>query len=245
MNVIEINGGQVREGEVTRLTVVPGVKGYTNAQIDDYHGLRRSRFLWEPESELSLKARFSSEEDQILGTAGFGFWNAPFGDAGYPWPTLPSAVWFFYASEPSDLPLNVEDSGRGWFISTIDSRLPGSLLLMPLSPVLILLNNVPRLRRSLWPVIRRKLKIDFNEIGTPMSGWLEYRLRWSQSSCEFWVDGNLIYRTASSPGSRLGFVCWIDNQYLVATPTGRFRWGTLELDNEQWLEVADLKLRHL
>jgi hypothetical protein len=40
----------------------------------------------------------------------------------------------------------------------------------------------------------------------------------------------------------LGFVCWIDNQYLVLTVRGRFRWGKIPVVREQELVVQDLKV---
>jgi hypothetical protein len=50
---------------------------YTNAQIDDYQGLPRRRFLWHPPLRLTVRARFSHMPGNGLsglkGTAGFGF----------------------------------------------------------------------------------------------------------------------------------------------------------------------------
>jgi hypothetical protein len=33
---------------------------------------------------------------------------------------------------------------------------------------------------------------------------------------------------------------WLDNQYLVATPQGRLRWGLLDVTCRQWMEVDRL-----
>jgi hypothetical protein len=38
---------------------------------------------------------------------------------------------------------------------------------------------------------------------------------------------------------------WLDNQYLVATPWGRFRWGVLDAPDEQWMEVERLRIERL
>jgi hypothetical protein len=43
-----------------------------------------------------------------------------------------------------------------------------------------------------------------------------------------------------TPHPPLGLVIWIDNQYLVASPQGGFRFGTLKTEAEQWLEIEDL-----
>src|SRR5688572_6280055 len=75
---------------------------YSNAQVDDYHldGLMR----WQAPVQMSVRARFSHAEAALGGTAGFGFWNDPFGmtkiGAGLPLIPrfrLPQAVWYFFA----------------------------------------------------------------------------------------------------------------------------------------------------
>ena len=43
----------------------------------------------------------------------------------------------------------------------------------------------------------------------------------------------------------MGFVMWIDNQYMVAKPWGRFGWGLLEVPGEQWMEVRRLSIAGL
>ena len=55
---------------------------YSNAQIDDYQGLARRDFIWQPPLTLTVTARFSHGADALRGTAGFGFWNDPFGMTG-------------------------------------------------------------------------------------------------------------------------------------------------------------------
>jgi hypothetical protein len=75
-----------------------------------------------------------------------------------------------------------------------------------------------------------------------MTEWHTYQLIWRKSGCEFLVDGRLIHQTTFSPRGPLGFVCWIDNQYMVATANGRFRWGTLPVKQQQWLEIDALAI---
>ena len=57
----------------------------------------------------------------------------------------------------------------------------------------------------------------------------------------FAVDGDVVLVTRQAPRGPLGLVIWIDNQYMVATPQGRFAQGVVALD-EQWLELAALEL---
>jgi hypothetical protein len=245
MKALEINGGRVDHGEVVKLTIPASESSYADAQLDDYHGHRRKDFRWHSGCELTLRARFSHEKGEIVGTAGFGFWNAPFGDPSYRWPALPKASWFFYASNHSDLPFAPQGPGRGWFVSTIDGYQAKAIVLAPFAPFLIILNNVPRLRRTIWPFIRRQLKISYRNLDLDMASWHSYRLSWTKDNCEFWVDEQQVYMTSFSPSGPMGFVCWIDNQYLVAKPTGAFRWGTIPLEAEQWLEISDLDISSL
>ena len=224
--------------------VLPAVEeGYADAQVDDYGGLSRGDYLWGPGTTLALRARFSHGAGELKGTAGFGFWNAPFGP-GTGWlPALPQAAWFFYASEPNDLPLApVGRVGRGWFVSTIDAGAPRALAWAPLAPLVVALNQVAAVRRRLWPVVRRALGISYRPVTAEMGEWHTYRLAWRPRGCFFWVDGEPVWQTPWRPRGPLGFVCWVDNQYLVARPTGRIRWGTLATGREQWLEVEGLRL---
>src|SRR5437879_6259384 len=61
-----------------RLTMPAGPAGrYRLAQLDDYAGLRRAGFPWQPPLRLALRARVSAAG--LPGTWGFGLWNDPFG----------------------------------------------------------------------------------------------------------------------------------------------------------------------
>ncbi len=248
--LLELHGGVVTGGPTYTCWLPPVADGYADAQLDDYglgmkeqagHG--RSPFRWSPGIHLSLRARFSHDSDQLVGTAGFGFWNAPFGDPSVRRPALPQATWFFFASPPSDLPLAEEGPGRGWFAATLDAGWGTAVSLMPISPIILLLNRLPALRKRLWPSVRRRLGISFAPITAVMTAWHSYELLWLPTGCRFVIDGETILRTAHSPRGPLGFVCWLDNQYMVATCDGRFRWGVLPTVQTQWLEICDLRLR--
>lgn len=246
---LELNGGQVKEQPYWTFRLPPVEKGYADAQIDDYGRVRqqnrwrsRRHYPWQPGVHLDLRAKFSHAAGDLRGTAGFGFWNAPFGDPTVPWPALPQAVWFFYASEPSNLPLAVDGAGRGWFVTTLDATTRQALMLLPTSPFVFLLNQFPRVRKTLWPGIRQRLGISFQRLAVGMTNWHRYELLWLNSGCEFRVDDEIVLRTPFSPRGPLGFVCWLDNQYMVLTPNGRFRWGVLPVLEEQWMAVNDLRI---
>jgi hypothetical protein len=244
--LLEINGGVVDESqpETTTLWLPPTSGGYADAQFDDYapHGRTRTAFNWQPGVVLRLAARFSHEVEQLQGTAGFGFWNAPFGDPTINRPALPQATWFFFASSPSDLPLAASGPGRGWFAATLDAGRKTAVSLIPLAPFILLLNQSVLFRRRLWPLLRQRLAISFAPIAVPLTAWHTYELAWLPGGCRFTVDGVPVLQTPHSPRGPLGFVCWLDNQYMVATNNGRFRWGVLPTTTTQWLEVQQLTI---
>jgi hypothetical protein len=45
-----------------------------------------------------------------------------------------------------------------------------------------------------------------------------------------------------APDGPLGFIAWIDNQYAVVTPQGRFGHGLLPLDEPQWLALSQVTM---
>lgn len=246
MRKLELNGGKVSSGESRRLLLPPTAGGYADAQLDDYGhpaGDAAARFRWRPGVEMRLCARFSHQGDALRGTAGFGFWNAPFGDPSVRRPALPQAAWFFFASPPSDLPLAPDGPGRGWFASSIDASRRGAKTMIPAAPAVLLLQQLPPLRRWLWPRLRSLLGISYAPIALDMRRWNRYRLLWQPDGCLFEVNGSQLMHTHHSPRGPLGFVCWIDNQYLVATNRGRLRWGVLPTAAEQWMEIRDLSIQ--
>lgn len=243
--VLAIGGGEVSDEATLRLALPAGASSYADAQIDDYGGPRppgAPRFRHWPGLALSLRARLSPEA--LRGTAGFGFWNAPYGDVTMRRPALPAAAWFFFASPPNDLPF-APPPGHGAFAATLDAAAPRALALIPLAPAALLLHQFAPLGRRLWPAIRRRLGISAAPLAVAPGEWHDYRLEWRRDGCRFLVDGAAVLSTDHSPRGPLGFVCWIDNQYLVLTPRGRLRAGILPLDNEQWLEVDNLVIQPL
>jgi hypothetical protein len=210
---------------------------YSDAQIDDYQGLPRRRFLWRPPLQLRVRARFSHPAGELQGTAGFGFWNDPFMMTGARMPTLPRAVWFFYASPPSNMKLDLHTPGYGWKATTIDALRPSALLLAPFTPLAVPLMNIRPLYRALWPHIQRALNVKEavvevetrGEPGRTMTGWHTYVIEWGVQWTRFGVDGEPVLESAPSSRGPLGFVMWLDNQYAIVTPWGRLGYGWLDV----------------
>jgi hypothetical protein len=224
------------------ITNCPSTRQYSNAQLDDYHHLARCRFKWCPPLKLTVRARFSHPEAQLQGTAGFGFWNDPFLMTRLRLPTLPRAAWFFYASPPADMKLALETPGHGWKAATIDALHPAALLWAPAMPLAVPLMNLRPLYRKLWPPIQKALKIRETKLVVDMTQWHVYVLEWGLKRSRFSLarEAHLPptpVLEAPSPRGPLGFVMWLDNQYLVVTPWGRLHWGLLDAPGRQWLEV--------
>jgi hypothetical protein len=213
---------------------------YTDAQIDDYQGLPRRRFRWHPPLKMTVRARFSDEAGDLVGTAGFGFWNDPFWMTGRRMPTLPRVIWFFYASPPSNMKLDLRTPGRGWKAATLDARRWSFLALAPTAPVAVPLMNIRPLYRRLWPVAQRAIGVSEATIQASMTDWHTYVIEWGTREVRFSVDRSLILESQSSLGGPLGFVMWLDNQYAVVTPWGRLGYGLLPSPGRQWMEVDTL-----
>ncbi|MEN9936313.1 MAG: hypothetical protein RLZZ387_2892 [Chloroflexota bacterium] len=242
--VMQVGGGRAALTEAGLRLGVAGARRthYANAQIDDYLGLSRDRFPWRPPLRMTVRARFSGPP---LGTAGFGFWNSPLSPAGQVLPVLPAAIWFFYAAPPADMPLALGVPGHGWKASCVESRTLGALAWAPLAPAVLLLNNIPGVYHRLWPRVQRALRVAESALEPPSPVWRTYTLEWRTDGARFTVDGATVLETDRVPRGPLGFVAWVDSQWLIATPRGRFGWGLHEVSGAQWMDLARVQIEPL
>ena len=230
-------------GSTLRFVVDRTTSGrYSNAQIDDYADMPRRRFPWRPPLRLTVRARFSHPAGSMKGTAGFGFWNDPFLMTGRRLPTLPRAIWFFHASQPSDIKLDLDQPGHGWKAATVDALRPAALLLAPIALPAMLLMKIRSVYRALWPPIQRVTRASEARVQATMTEWHTYVIEWDSCYSRFLVDGELVAGPVPSPRGPLGFVMWLDNQYMVATPQGRLGWGVLDITDRQWMEVQQFAI---
>jgi hypothetical protein len=223
---------------------------YVDAQIDDYGKRRRSDFPWRPPLRMEVCARSSlaaatenetAESPHVLrGTAGFGFWNYPFSVRGDPL-MLPEAVWFFYASPPSNMSLVPHMPGWGWKAQMIHSmRLESLTSMLPLS----LSAAWARLSGQTQPAQRWLARLTGAQeavLPVAMESWHTYVLEWRQAEALFEVDGQAVLQAPQPPTRPLGFVAWLDNQYAVVTPRGTFRFGTVA-SGPQWFEIDSVRI---
>ena len=163
-------------------------------------------------------------------------------------PALPRAAWFFYASTPSNMKLDIGTPGHGWKAACIDAQRGSALLWAPWAPLLVTLMNSKLVYSAFWPRIQRALRIREAMVPVDLTRWHKYELYWGRNFVHFAVsrpgiEGTSVILRAPSPKGPLGFVMWQDNQYLEITPWGRIRWGTLEVPEPQWMEVKHLRIQ--
>lgn len=232
-------GRVLRTSEGVRLLRAKATaQAYSNAQLGD----PANQLRWTPPLTLVVRARFSHPIDQVTGTAGFGFWNAPLG------PNVrglrpPRLIWFLAASPPYDVPLAMEVPGHGFKAAVLDARRAAFFALLPVAPIGFLLMRSAALYRRLWPIAQRAIGVE--EAGL---GWLDptefhtYTLEWAKRRVVFSIDGTVVLTTQSAPTGPLQFIAWIDNAYAVATPQGRFGMGVVADVDERWLDLAEVRL---
>ena len=216
---------------------------YSDAQLDDYQALSRRQFLWTPPVAMRVRARFSHDREQLRGTAGFGFWNDPFLMTGWRLPALPRAIWFFFASEPSDMVLDLDVAGHGWKAMTLDALNGSFVASLPLLPLAAILMNIRPIRRAVWPTLQRTVRAAETLLDVNMTGWHTYEIMWDKGS-RFSVDGHTVFEHTPAPAGPLGFVIWLDNQYAIVTPWGRLGYGLLATSGRQWLEVDEINIEY-
>lgn len=226
---------------------------YSNAQISDYFRHQGKRlefdFQWRPPLRMSVTARAEVDGgtvDQLRGTAGFGFWNHPFSPDVSRLPRLPRAIWFFFGSPPHNLQLAYGVPGSGWKAATIDAAHWRAMLLAPLALPAVLLMRLPGLYKRLWLPIQRTLRIGEHALDASLLAEAHtYELEWRTNSARFAVDEQTVLETPCAPQGEAGFVAWIDNQYAIVTPQGRFGFGLLPVERRQTLILEHVLIESL
>jgi hypothetical protein len=235
-------GHVIHSGAGLQLTVgATPAKRYSNAQITDYDYASMA-FRWRPPLRMTVRAWFNAVP---VGTAGFGFWNHPFSPDTRRL-RLPQAIWFFFGAPPHNLALAYGVPGHGWKATTLDAGRAAALLLVPFAPLAVLGMQIPALYRRLYPFIQRRLAVGEAALDSAlMSSPHTYTLEWRHNGAAFAVDGATVLETPFSPRGACGFIAWIDNQYAVVTPQGRFGWGVVPVTGEQSLTLEAVEIEEL
>ena len=238
--VAELGGGAVRQtADEINLALSPGPASvYHDAQISDYRATDRD-FANEPPLRLELRARAQGE---ISGTAGFGFWNHAFmpGERGF---RLPQALWFFFGGSANDISLAKGLAGNGWKAATFDAKNWRFCALLPVAPLGFLLMRSRALNDALWPIGQAAIGVSEAALDSALLHDFHcYSIEWRAGSVTFAVDGEVVLRARRVPRGRLGFIAWIDNQYAIVTPKGRFGRGLLAVARPQSLQLRELSI---
>lgn len=214
---------------------------YHDAQISDYGASARD-FANEPPLRLELRARARGE---ISGTAGFGFWNHAFvpGQRGF---RLPQALWFFYGGRATDIALAKGVPGNGWKAATFDAKNWRFCSLLPFAPLGFLLMRSGPLYNALWPLGQAAIGVRERALDPSLlKEFHTYSIEWRRDGAVFAVDGATVLRARKVPQSRLGFIAWIDNQYAIVKPQGRFGQGLVDIPREQALDLREISITRL
>lgn len=241
-DIAEVGGGRVeRSARALRLTDLPLTeRRYCNAQITDYgfkHTLKRRAydFRWRPPLTMRVRAWFEGALPPV-GTAGFGFWNHPFSPDARRLPRLPASIWFFFGAPPNDMRLAHGVPGHGWKAAVIDAAHWRTVAVSPFAPLLMLAMRSPRLSDRVYPPLQRVMRIGEAVLPLDLLGQPhEYVIDWRTNGAEFRIDGQTVLRTPHAPSGPLGFCAWIDNQYAIVTPQGRFGFGIVPIPAAQTL----------
>lgn len=239
----ELGGGAVcQTADEASLTLRPGPASvYHDAQISDYSATARD-FANEPPLRLELRARAHGE---IGGTAGFGFWNHAFApsERGF---RLPQALWFFFGGPENEISLAKDVAGSGWKAATFDARNWRFRAMLPFAPLGFLLMRSQWLYDALWSFGQAAIGVSEVALDSALlADFHHYSIEWRAGSAVFAVDGEVVLRACRVPGSRLGFIAWIDNQYAIVTPQGRFGRGLLDIPQLQSLQLREISIARL
>jgi hypothetical protein len=185
-------------------------------------------------------ANSESDLDILRGTAGFGFWNYPFSIRGDIL-MLPDAIWFFYASPPSNMALVPGIPGWGWKAQVVHTMRPGALLATIPTALAASWGRITGNSRPAARWLQRLSGAQEALLETDLTRWHTYNLEWRTSEAVFLVDGQCVLRAPDPPTRALGFVAWLDNQCAVVTPRGELHFGTISTQ-EQWFEIDLVKI---
>jgi len=223
---------------IVRLLAGPApADSLSDVELNDHRLFPRGRWPWRPPLRMTVRARASHNAETLIGTAGFGFWNAPFG-ASNDAVDAPQASGFFTLSPPSFISMTSGGFGTGWRAQVLNApRAPRPIILAGALAWLVL----KPLRPWFYRAAAKQVGGGEARVTQPLTEWHTYRIDWLSGLTEFWVDDELVFHTTSAPRGPLGFVAWIDNSMLNVSEA-TFKFGNLALPEQQWLELSGVSI---
>lgn len=206
----------------------------SDAELDDHRTVPRFRLAWTPPLRMTVRARMSHRAGEMLGTAGFGFWNDPFdwvGNVQAP----PNALWFFYASPQSDMAFAHGIRGHGWKAALLNGGRADKLT-MALGNFVFRLPGMSKLVFRLAQTRIHAYEQVLDDVA--LTDWHEYRIDWLSHEARFFVDGVEVFRAPNPPTVPLGFVAWVDNNAAAMGPGREFAFKRIAIPQRQWMELA-------
>jgi hypothetical protein len=201
---------------------------------------------------MEIRARFShlvhpvatAEADTnqrlLRGTAGFGFWNYPLSLTGSLL-RLPDAIWYFGASQPSNMALVPSVPGWGWKAQVVHAHRLGALASAGPTALSALWGRVGGRADAAARWVQRLTGAQEARLTNDSREWTTYEIDWRAERAIFRVNGVVALIAPKPPAGPLGFVAWVDNQYAIATPRGELRFGTIASEHE-WLELSYIRI---
>jgi hypothetical protein len=213
----------------------------SDAEIDDHRTVPRHKLLWTPPLRMTVRARMSHPTGEMLGTAGFGFWNDPFdwvGNVQVP----PNALWFFYASPQSDMAFAPNVRGHGWKAATLNGGRADKLT-MALGNFVF---RLPGMSKLVFRLAQARIHAHEKVLDdVALTGWRAYRIDWLPREARFFVDDAEVLRAPNPPRVPLGFVAWVDNNAAVMGPGREFGFRRIAIAQKQWMELTRVRIERL
>jgi hypothetical protein len=213
----------------------------SDAEIDDHRTVPRSRLLWTPPLRMTVRARMSHRAGEMLGTAGFGFWNDPFDWAGSV-QVPPNALWFFYASPQSDMAFVRGVPGNGWKAAMLNGGRS--------DPFTMAIGNfvfrLPGMSKLVFALAETRIHSHEHVLDdVALTDWRTYRIDWLPREAVFFVDDREVFRAPNPPTVPLGFVAWVDNNATTMGPGREFSFSRIAIQQRQWMELSRVRIEPL
>lgn len=227
----------VEERDVLQLILQDTPAGSLSlAQIDDCLNRPRESYLWRPPLTVKTRVRTSHHNGDLLGSAGFGFWNNMRPLWSDRMEVRPNWIWFYYASPQSTVSLTSGPTS-GWKASIVHAGRGSKIMMRLIEPFVRMPGFGKLLVSSRFPAREASLKhIDFTQ-------WHDFEIQWLPDRVIFWIDGQAVLQASLRLSLPLAFVAWIDNNFAALDSKNELDVGHLAIHQRQVLEMERVEIR--